>query len=271
MSAIAGRTMLITGAASGVGRLLAARGAEAGASLVLWDIDRARLDAVAANLRARHGGIVHAQAVDVADRAAVRDAAVHTRAAAGPVDILVNNAGIVSGRAFLDIADDAIQATFAVNTLALYWTTRAFLPDMIRRNRGHVVTMASAAGLVGVARQTDYAASKHAAVGFDESLRQELRRIAPGVVTTVVCPFYIDTGMFAGVKSRAPRLLPILKEATVADRIMRGIRRDERRVIMPRLVGLLPALRVLPVSMFDRVLDLFGVNSGMDGFTGRAR
>jgi all-trans-retinol dehydrogenase (NAD+) len=140
---------------------------------------------------------------------------------------------------------------------------------MIRRGRGHIVTIASAAGLVGVARQADYSASKHAAVGFDESLRAELRRAAPFVKTTVVCPYYIDTGMFTGVKSRFPRLLPILHEQKVADRVLRAIRRNERRVLMPPLVRLLPAMRLLPAPLFDRVVDLFGLNSGMEGFTGR--
>jgi all-trans-retinol dehydrogenase (NAD+) len=185
------------------------------------------------------------------------------------VDVLVNNAGVVSGRLLLENPDERIQATFAVNTLALYWTTKAILPDMIERNRGHVVTIASAAGLVGVVRQTDYAASKHAAVGFDESLRYELRRLGTGVHTTIVCPFYIDTGMFSGVKSRYPRLLPVLKESDVADRVILAIRRRERRVLLPSIVRLLPALRLLPVSLFDRVIDALGVNVSMDEFTGR--
>ena len=137
-----------------------------------------------------------------------------TRAAAGGVDVLINNAGVVSGRSLLDIPDEKIEATFAVNTLSLFWVTKAVLPDMLRRGEGHIVTIASASGLIGVAKLSDYAASKWAAVGFDESLRAELRQTAPGVRTTVVCPCYIDTGMFRGVKSRFPLLLPILKETS---------------------------------------------------------
>jgi all-trans-retinol dehydrogenase (NAD+) len=269
MTEFRGSTMLITGAASGLGRLLAERGARAGAALVLWDLNAEGVRAAASSLEAA-GARVHAAAVDVSDRARVYAAAAEARAALGPVDILVNNAGIVTGRLLLDSPDESIQATFGVNTLALYWTTKAFLPDMIARGRGHIVTIASAAGLVGVVRQTDYAASKHAAVGFDESLRYELARIAPAVRTTLVCPFYVDTGMFAGAKSRFPRLLPILKEAAVADRIMRAIRRNERRLMMPPLVRLLPAMRILPAPLFDRMMDFFGVNSSMDDFVGRA-
>lgn len=268
MTRIADSTMLVTGAASGLGRLLARGAAERGASVVVWDIDGPALEAVSRDLRAL-GRRVHAERVDLADRESVYAAARRSREAAGPIDILINNAGIVSGRALLEIPDERIEATFRVNTLALYWTTKAFLPEMIARRRGHIVTLASAAGLVGVARQTDYAASKHAAVGFDESLRYELRRLAPALRTTVVCPFYVDTGMFSGVRSRFPRLLPVLNQDKVAARVLRAIERGERRVVLPPIVRLLPALRLLPAPLFDRAIDFFGVNVGMDEFRGR--
>ena len=174
------------------------------------------------------------------------------RATAGPVDILVNNAGIVSGKPLLELTDERIELTFKVNALALFWTTKAFLPGMIERGSGHVVNVASAAGLIGSPRETDYAASKFAAVGFNEALRLELKRSAPGIRTTVVCPFYIDTGMFAGVKTRFPLLLPILKEADVTERILRGIQHDHPQVLMPFMVRTLPAMRLLPVWAFDR-------------------
>ena len=80
---------------------------------------------------------------------------------------------------------------------------KAFLPAMLRRNHGHVVTIASAAGLFGVTGLADYSASKCAVIGFDDSLRDELAYLGKdGVFTTVVCPFYINTGMFDGVKSK---------------------------------------------------------------------
>jgi len=191
------------------------------------------------------------------------------RATAGPVDILVNNAGIVSGKPLLELTDERIELTFKVNALALFWTTKAFLPGMIERGSGHVVNVASAAGLIGSPRETDYAASKFAAVGFNEALRLELKRSAPGIRTTVVCPFYIDTGMFAGVKTRFPLLLPILKEADVTERILRGIQHDHPQVLMPFMVRTLPAMRLLPVWAFDRLADFFGVTVAMDEFTGR--
>jgi len=89
------------------------------------------------------------------------------------------------------------------------------------------------------------------------------------VRTLVVCPYYIDTGMFAGVRTRFPLLLPILREGDVARRVLDAIEKGRQRLVLPPLVRVLPALRLLPVPAFDAVLDLFGINRGMDHFTGR--
>lgn len=260
--------MLITGGAAGIGLDLAMELGRRGATLVLWDLSDERLAPALAELGNRTGATAHGYACDVTDRAAVAATADRVRAEVGDPDIVVNNAGVVSGRPIMEIPDDAIERTFAVNTLAPFWVARAFLPAMVARNRGHIVTVASAAGMVGVARQTDYSASKHAAVGFDESLRVELRRTAPGIVTTAVCPFYIDTGMFEGVKSRWPWLLPILKQQQVALRIAQAIVADKRLLVMPPIVRFLPLLRILPPRAFDRVMDILGVNASMDHFVG---
>lgn len=268
MSEIVGRHVLITGGASGIGRLMAQKLAARGARISIWDIDRGRLDEVVAAL-ASASEIARGFRCDVSLREEVYRVAAETVAAAGPVDILINNAGIVSGRSFLDLPDEKIEATFAINTLSLFWVTKAFLPQMVERDRGHVVTIASASALVGVAKLADYAASKWAAMGFDESLRVELRQVAPRIRTTVVCPYYIDTGMFRGVRSRFPWLLPILDENDVAARIVRSIERDQRRLLMPRAVHLLPLLRMLPVGAFDWIATFLGVNASMDEFKGR--
>lgn len=269
MTTFAGRTVLITGGASGLGRLMALGAARRGARVVLWDLDGERLAPVIDEVRAAGRGEVRGFACDVSDRAVVRKVAEQTLAEVGGVDVLINNAGVVSGRPLLELSEEKIEQTFAVNALALYWTTKAFLPGMVERGRGHVVTIASAAGLVGVSKQTDYSASKHAAVGFDESLRVELARRHPGIVTTVVCPYYIDTGMFDGVRTRFPWLLPILDQDDVVEKVLRAIERDRRQVIMPPAVRLLAPLRVLPPRAFDAVMDLLGVNVSMADFVGR--
>ena len=269
MTRLAGSTVLITGAASGLGRGLAIEMVRRGARPVLWDLSADGLDAVAAEVAALGAEPVTA-VVDVGESAAVTAAADQVLAQVGSVDVVVNNAGVVSGKPLTELSSSDIERTFRVNTLANYWTTKAFLPAMVERNQGHIVTVASAAGLVGVARQTDYSASKHAAVGFDESLRVELAHVAPGVRTTVVCPYYIDTGMFEGAETRFGFLLPILEERTVVAKMVRAIERDRRRLFMPPLLYLLGLLRPLPPAVFDALMDLVGINTSMDHFVGRA-
>ena len=264
---IDGARVLITGAGSGIGRLMALDAAARGAAeILIWDLSADSGDAVRDEITAA-GGQARAFEVNVADSAQVETVAERT----GPVDILINCAGIVTGKKLLDADADAIRRVYDVNTLALYWTTKAFLPGMLERDRGAVVTIASAAGLTGVARQTDYSASKWAAVGFTESLRSELRAEGSRVGTLVVCPFYINTGMFDGVRTKFPRLLPILEETDVSTRVLDAIESGREQLVMPPLVRLVPGVRLLPTRAFDKVMDFLGVNQTMDHFTGRTR
>ena len=175
MSEIAGKNVVITGGARGMGRLMAVKMALLGGRVVIYDVAAEALEDIVDEIRTA-GGEAHGYLCDVSDRQEVYLVSGEVKAKVGPVDIVVNNAGIISGRRLLDIPDERIEAVFGVNVLALYWVTKAFLPEMIERNSGHIVTMASAAGLLGVDRQTDYSASKHAAIGFAESLRAELKR-----------------------------------------------------------------------------------------------
>ena len=269
MTQIKDSRVLITGGASGIGRLMALKFAARGASVIVWDINQQALNKVVDELKARVGAKAWGDVCDVSNRKDVYAAADRLKARGGGIDVLINNAGVVSGKNFLELADEKIERTFDINTLAHFWTAKAFLPDMIKRNSGHIVTIASAGGLVGTPKLADYCASKWAAVGFDESLRVELKRIAKGVITTVICPFFIDTGMFAGVKTRFPLLLPILKEDYVAERIVRAVERNHRRVWMPWIVYTIPLLRLFPVAVMDAIATLLGVNATMDEFRGR--
>ncbi len=263
------KVVLITGAASGIGRLTALEMARQGAKLVIWDINESALDAVCNELD--HAGThkSHGYVCDISNREAVYSVAEEVLKEVGAVDVLINNAGIVSGKSILEIPDEKIELTFGVNTMALFWTTKAFLPEMLRRDSGHIVTIASSAGLVGAAKLTDYCASKWAAVGFDESLRMELRERSPGVKTTVVCPFFIDTGMFKGATTRFPLILPILKEKNVATKIVNAVQTEKKQLIMPGFVGVVPLMRATPVWFFDAVADILGINKSMEDFIGR--
>ena len=175
--------VVITGAGSGIGRLLALKLSSVHhCHVALWDLNESALDSVLNEISAQLSSSgstttqVRRYVCDVTDRAQVyaraREVAVDF---AQPVDILINNAGIVSGKSLLDCDDAMMEKTVQVNTIAHFWTLKAFLPSMMERNHGHVVTIASCAGLAGVSGLVDYCASKFGAVGTSESLRLELR------------------------------------------------------------------------------------------------
>ncbi|NWV48172.1 RDHE2 dehydrogenase, partial [Daphoenositta chrysoptera] len=191
----------------------------------------------------------------------------------GDVSILINNAGIVIGKRFLDSPDSLVEKTMEVNTVAHFWTYKAFLPAMIAANHGHLVSIASSAGLCGVNRLSDYCASKFAAVGFAESIDMELRTLRKtGVKTTIVCPYIISTGMFDGAKTKWPHVLPLLDPEYVAERIVTAVRQNQEILMIPRIIYLLSFFKAfLPVKASTLLLEYFGCFEIMDTFKGRPK
>lgn len=272
MTEIAGSTVLITGGGSGIGRLMGIGMGRLGGRIVLWDIDPDALDRVTREIKEATGRDAHGYVCDISDREQVHEVADRVRTEVGSVDVLVNNAGVVAGRPFLDNPDENVERTFGVNALGLFWVTKAFLPDMVARDHGHLVTVISASAITSPPRLSDYGASKWAAAGFEEAVRNELRVIAPGVRTTAVFPYYIDTGMFGGVApNRVPWLLPIQEPRRVVTKIVDGILRDKRRLVIPPVQVLGWVNRWMPVDWYDRLNDLVGVHAAMDHFVGRTR
>ncbi|TRZ06048.1 hypothetical protein HGM15179_021059, partial [Zosterops borbonicus] len=173
-----------------------------GATVVLWDINQEGLNCTVRLARDNGAGRVHSYICDCSKRQDVYRVADQVKKEVGDVSILINNAGIVIGKRFLDSPDPLLEKTMDVNTVAHFWTYKAFLPAMIAANHGHLVSIASCAGLCGGNQLSDYCASKFAAIGFAESIDMEMRVLRKtGVKTTIVCPFFINTGMFDGVKS----------------------------------------------------------------------
>lgn len=262
------QTVLVTGAGSGIGRGLAIGAARRGAAhVVIWDISE---DAAASAVQEIQDSGVNASydVVDLASDASV-DAAGHAvRARLGSIDFLVNNAGVVSGKDFLEQSHEDVERTFQINTLALYRVTRQFLPGMLANNFGSITVIASAASFLGVARQTDYAASKWAAQGFLESLRAELRHHGNRIHTLSVHPFYVSTGMFDGASS-PNMLLPILAPEDVVDATLRAIETGKQQLVLPPTAVVANWLKVLPVRVAGQIQDVLGINSTMDHFQGR--
>ncbi|XP_055940996.1 short-chain dehydrogenase/reductase family 16C member 6-like isoform X2 [Argiope bruennichi] len=266
---IKGQTVLITGGGSGIGRLLAIRFAKRGARIVVWDLNLNGAQETA-KLVKDQGGEAFAFHCDVSQPQAVYDAAAKVKQEVGKVDILVNNAGIVTGKRFLECPDEKIKKTFEVNALAHFWTCKAFLPDMMAANMGHIVSIASLAGHTGAVRLTDYCASKFAAVGFEESLRLELHVEGyNGIKSSVVCPYFINTGMFDGVEAG---LFAMLTPEYVADQIVSAVLANQEVIIIPGYFSVLVALKaMLPSKLIYIMNSLFSLESAMDGFTGRQK
>jgi all-trans-retinol dehydrogenase (NAD+) len=269
MSRIDGATVLITGGASGIGYLTGKLLLEGAAErLVIWDIQDEAMEAVAGELTKR-GHRVDAFQVDVTDREQVRTVLREMRARGIGVDLLINNAGIIVGSEFVDHSHEEIHRTMAVNALAPMHLAREILPEMLERGSGHVVNIASAAGMVSNPGMSVYCASKWAVIGWSDALRIEMERSKSGVRVTTVVPYFIDTGMFRGVRSR---LLPILEPEHVAREIVAAIRKDRILLRLPRSLNLLPLLRAaLPVRWFDRIGgEWAGVYHTMSTFKGRS-
>jgi len=217
-----------------------------------------------------NGGVAKAYVGDVSDNLKVYELAKSTKKDFGRVDMLINNAGIVSGKSLLQTPDENIRKVMDINTTAHFWTIKAFLPDMIERNHGHIVTISSLAGTQGIPGLGDYCASKFGAFGLDECIRKELVSIGKtGVKTTCVCPYYINTGMFEGI-TPIP-FFPILEPDYVVEKIIHAMKRDQAVLMLPRLAYLTPIARgILPTSWFDWFGQLLNIDKSMTTFRGRS-
>ena len=185
-----GRVAIVTGAAKGIGLAIAQRAAASGARLALWDMDRARLQQVAAEFP---GASLHV--LDLTDEAAVRAAAAATEQAHGRIDILVNNAGITGGNAptwELPVAE--WRRVIEVNLVAPYLVAAAVLPGMVARGYGRVVNIASVAGKEGNPNASHYSASKAGLIALTKSLGKELA--GRGVLVNCITPAAAATELF---------------------------------------------------------------------------
>ncbi|VDD85610.1 unnamed protein product [Enterobius vermicularis] len=224
--------VLITGAGSGIGRIMAVEFAKLKAQLVLWDINKEANEKTKELIESIG---VHAYTVNLAKRDEIYAAAEKVKSEVGNVDILVNNAGIVTGKKLFDCPDEMMELTMVVNCTSHFFTTKAFLPHMVETDHGHIVTIASMAGIIGTAGMVDYCASKFGAVGFSLSLASEMLLMRKnGVHVTTVCPFFISTGMFHGAATKSPNLLPIMSPEYVVEQVLEAVLTDKELILMPR-------------------------------------
>ena len=267
MTKISGKTVLITGGAAGIGKLMGEVCLNKGASkLIIWDINDATLNETTKEFTDR-GFDVSPYKVDVSSLEQIQEIATQILAD-GAVDILITNAGIVTGKPFHQQHASAITKTLAINVEGVMQVSRVFLPAMIAQKSGHIVNIASAAGMMSNPNMSVYAGSKWAVLGWSESLRLELESMAGDLHVTTVTPGYIDTGMFDGVKS--PLLLPLLKPKAIVDAIINGVEKNKLFVRKPFMVNSLTFVKgILPTRAFDWFVgSVLGVYKSMDEFKG---
>ncbi|HUE29432.1 MAG TPA: SDR family NAD(P)-dependent oxidoreductase [Verrucomicrobiae bacterium] len=208
-----GKTALVTGAASGIGRATALALARAGAELAVCDLNEAGLEETAAAIRSL-GRSALARRVDVARADDVRAFADAVHAEHEAVDVLVNNAGVGLGGGFLDTSLEDWQWILSINLWGVIHGCHFFLPPMVRRGRGgHVVNVSSAAGFLATPQLAAYSATKFAVFGLSEALREELR--PHGIAVTTVCPGIINTPITTSSPMRGPLAAPEVRATLV--------------------------------------------------------
>jgi all-trans-retinol dehydrogenase (NAD+) len=266
MKTLENKNVIITGGASGIGKKMALRLARLGANLAIIDIDETRLTNTEKEMGAFSARILTYRC-DVSQKNQIEQIAGRIKKDFNFIDILINNAGVVTGKPILDTRFEDLKKNFDTNLMAVIWMTIQFLPEMIARNSGSVVNVASAAGLIGVPGMADYCAAKFGVVGFSEALRLEMKKFGyTGVKVNCICPSFTTTGMFAGVKP--PLFSPWLDPDRLADQIVRTIVRGRAYLKVPFMVKLVPFFKCLPTSLLDRIGKIMGLDRVMDNFRG---
>ena len=263
-----GNSVLITGGASGIGKIMGRMVLEKGAKqVVIWDINEKNIETVVAEHTTY--GKATGYKVDVSSNDAVLAAYEKTKSECGDIDILIQCAGVVTSNNTFDkntITD--IDRTMTINAIAPMYVAHAFISDMIARDKGHICTIASAAGMLSNPKMSIYAASKWAVIGWSDSVRIELQNMKKNVHITTVAPYYINTGMFDGVSSK---IFPILYPEKTAAKIVKAIEKNVDFKGIPwsfHFIRLMEGL--LPTKVFDWFFgELFGIYHTMDHFTGR--
>ncbi len=256
--ALNGKVVVITGGARGIGLAAAAALCRQGARVAIGDIDEAAVKQAGDNLGASFSG--HLDVTDPGSFAGFLD---DVEDRLGPIDVLVNNAGILPVGRLIDEPDTLTRRALAVNVYGVIVGTKVAARRMLARRRGHIINVASVNSETPSAGLATYCATKHAVLGFTNSVRAEHR--GDGVRYSVVLPTMTNTEMTAGI---APaRGLKNAEVTDVADAIVALIGKPRRRVTVTRAAGaVLMVQRVLPGPVADALRRAFGLD---DLFTER--
>ena len=272
-----GTAAAITGAASGIGRALALELAARGCDLALADLDDAGLESVAKEISVTRGRRVTVRRVDVADGKQIEEFAQAAIAEFPALSIVINNAGVALLGQFDEFDDAQMAWLMGINFWGVVYGTRAFLPHLRSRSQAHIVNISSIFGIVAPAGQSAYSASKFAVRGFSEALRHELAMNGSPVRLSVVHPGGIatniarnartgvhvrETASAAEVGDRFAKLART-SPAAAAQRIIRGIERNEPRILIGADARLLDLIqRIRPATYWAALARTFNRLSG---------
>lgn len=269
-----GKTAIVTGGAMGIGLATSKLLVKEGCTVTIWDINQSEMEKAKKELVSL-GGKVFIYFCDVTDKKRVYELFKQAQSDMGTVDILINDAGYVKGGEFLDQPDEVWEKTIDVNLTSMLYTIRAVLPGMYERNFGHIVNISSAAGLLGVAGLSVYAATKWAVFGLTESMRYEAwNNGKKGVKWSSIHPSYLAHGMFEGAKLGflGNLIVPLVKNhEVIAKAIVYGaLKKGKYAVRRPQTLRLGLLLRgILPDKIFQRFMILLGVHKSMESWKGR--
>jgi len=252
---IVGATALVTGASSGIGAAVAQALSAGGARVALLARRRDRLEAVAASLPP---GTAAAVVCDVRNPEAIAAAVADVAARLGPVDVLVNNAGVGRYLSFLETSTEDVAALFETNLHSALHCTRAVLPGMLARRRGHLVNVASIAARIGSRNHSIYCASKFALAGFSESLVYELEGTGVGVTLVnpgIIATEFFDHASFGAFPDHARGRA--ISADRVATAIVRAIRREIPEITVPPSYAIGTWLKTAAPGLFRRIMRRF--------------
>jgi all-trans-retinol dehydrogenase (NAD+) len=268
MKILTGKRVLITGGAQGMGKQWASKFLDDGAEVILWDLNEENLKRTKEEFEKKYSKKIEINVIDINDREKIyktRDELVKN---SDWVDVLVNNAGIVKGGEFLTCNDNDHARIIQTNLISMMWMIKAFLPGMLEKKEAHIINVSSAAGLAGIPFMASYSASKWGVIGLTESIKLELIEIGhKNIKFTLLCPGYINTGMFNGVKD--PLFLKILDPVKLIDKAYKKFKKNKYMVMEPFFVKLVPLLRgVVPNSIFHFFSKLLGISGSMKNWKG---
>lgn len=257
-TAISGRVVLITGGSSSLGRLIAEECARRGAkAVIIWDDNQDSLDETVARLtkmRCKAAGYL----VDISDTQAVDDIARQVLEEFEDVDILIHAARAIPTSASSYLASAPLTSGPHADSTGLSSVTQAFLPHMLDRDHGHIVSLSSVSAVNGPISQEDYAGEKHEPRSFMRSLRSDLVSKGSAVKTLTVCSYYASNKQSTAEKW-ASSILHTPTEEEISDKVIASIESGQQELFIPESLKYSAILYKLPAHWYDAIMSILGI------------